>query len=260
MSLSETLIKSPHRGKWNGEDLILGESRVKNHGEVLTPPNTVSDMLDLVSEKFGCAKGFESGEFPLDKTCLEPACGTGNFLVQVLIRKLKFCKTEKDIFKAVSTIYGVDIQDDNVLESRLRLLEIVENSYETLTGIEVTEDFLKIIADVLENNIILGDTLYKGVQKRDYNSNGDVYYLEKPLNYEGGMVKLTNDGKMHTSPLIDITETYERAYFYSWSWGTYIEKEKHYLVEDDDIEDVKVNDKPKTQADYFAQFDAMFKM
>ena len=47
MSISEKLIKSPHRGKWNGEDLILNKDRVNDFGEVLTPPNIVSDMLDL---------------------------------------------------------------------------------------------------------------------------------------------------------------------------------------------------------------------
>jgi len=136
MSIAESLIKSPHRGKWNGEDLILADNRVKNHGEVLTPPNIVSDMLDLVSKEFSCETGLDTGTLPLDKTFLEPSCGTGNFLVQILNRKLKLARTEKEIFTAVSTIYGIDIQDDNVLESRLRLLEIVEEKYKTITGVK----------------------------------------------------------------------------------------------------------------------------
>ena len=152
MSIAENLIKSPHRGKWNGSDLILGKERVEDFGEVLTPANIVSDMLDLVGKEYGCALGQENGTLPIDKTFFEPACGTGNFLVQILERKLRLCKSREDIFTAVASIYAVDIQKDNVLESRLRLLEIVES-------VDSDESFLPIIADVLEKNIMGGNTL-----------------------------------------------------------------------------------------------------
>lgn len=256
MSISETLIKSPHRGSWNGEDLILADNRVKNHGEVLTPPNIVSDMLDLVSKEFSCKTGLDTGTLPLDKTFLEPSCGTGNFLVQILNRKLKLARTEKEIFTAVSTIYGIDIQDDNVLESRLRLLEIVEEKYKTITGLDVSKSFLKIIADVLEKNIILGDTLFEGTLKFE-EKDGKVVPLKTPLNFKGGMVILDNSGVIHKSNLISSTETYERAYFYEWSWGTQIEKMKCFLDEDNESEkqeEVKL----MTQAEHFAKFASMF--
>ena len=254
--LSDSLIKSPHRGNWNGEDLILADNRVKNHGEVLTPPNIVSDMLDLVSEKFSCETGLDAGVLPLDKTFLEPSCGTGNFLVQILNRKLKSARTEKDIFTSVSTIYGIDIQDDNVLESRLRLLEIVEENYKIITGLEVSESFLKIIADVLEKNIILGDTLFEGTMRFE-ERDGKVVPLKTPLSFKGGMVYLDNQGILHKSNLVISTETYERAYFYEWSWGTKIEKKKSYLYEDEDNKSVE-EPKPMTQKDYFAKFASMF--
>lgn len=256
MSIAESLINSPHRGKWNGEDLILADNRVKNHGEVLTPPNIVSDMLDLVSKEFSCETGFNTGTLPLDKTFLEPSCGTGNFLVQILDRKLKLASTEKEIFIAVSTIYGIDIQDDNVLESRLRLLEIVEEEYKTITGLDISESFLKIIADVLEKNIILGDTLFEGTLKFE-EKDGKVVPLKTPLNFKGGMVILDNSGVIHKSNLISSTETYERAYFYEWSWGTQIEKKKCFLDEDNESEkqeEVKL----MTQAEHFAKFASMF--
>ena len=256
MSIAESLIKSPHRGKWNGEDLILADNRVKNHGEVLTPPNIVSDMLDLVSKEFSCETGLNTGTLPLDKTFLEPSCGTGNFLVQILDRKLKLARTEKEIFTAVSTIYGIDIQDDNVLESRLRLLEIVEEKYKTITGHEQSESFLKIIADVLEKNIILGDTLFEGTLKFE-EKDGKVVPLKTPLKFKGGMVILDNSGTIHKSNLISSIETYERAYFYEWSWGIEIEKTKCFLDEDDGSEKQE-EVKPMTQSDYFAKFASMF--
>lgn len=254
MSISETLIKSPHRGSWNGEDLILADSRVKYHGEVLTPPNIVSDMLDLVSKNYSCEIGLDTGALPLDKTFLEPSCGTGNFLVQILKRKLKLARSEKDIFTSVSTIYGIDIQDDNVLESRLRLLEIVEENYKNITGDDISEDFLKIIAGVLENNIILGNTLFEGTLKFE-EKDGKVVPLKSPLAFKGGMVSLDNNAVIHKSKLIGRDETYERAYFYEWTWGTTIEKKKCYLDEDDSVEEEV---KPMSQSDYFAKFASMF--
>lgn len=126
MSISEKLIKSPHRGKWNGEDLILNKDRVNDFGEVLTPPNIVSDMLDLISKEYGEKLGQVEGTLPIDKTFLEPSVGTGNFVVQILQRKLRNCHSDEDIFNSVASIYGVDIQKDNVLETRLRLLEEIE--------------------------------------------------------------------------------------------------------------------------------------
>lgn len=253
--ISHLLIKSPHRSSWNGEDLTLSDNRIKSHGEVFTPPHIVSDMLDLVSKELNCNIGFDTGTLPIDKTFLEPSCGTGNFLIQILDRKLKLARTEEDIFNAVSTIYGVDIQDDNVLESRLRLLEIVEEKYKNITGDDISESFLKIIANVLENNIILGDTLYEGTLKFE-EKNGQVVPLKTPLSFKGGMVRLGNNGEIHTSNLIPSNETYERAYFYEWTWGTTLEKKKCYLDEDD--EPVKTDSRPITQSDYFAKFASMF--
>lgn len=227
-----SLVYSPLRiQEYNENDLIISRERVKKHGEVLTPPHIVSDMLDLLSKKYGCKTGREAGTYPIDKTALEPACGTGNFLVQVLERKLRLARTEKDIFMSVATLYGIDIQYDNVLESRLRMLEIVEENYKSITGVEVSESFLKIIADVLEKNIILGDFLYEGVLNFEEKEDGKIVPLKKPLKFKGGLVRLNNMGEIHRSKLISILETYERAYFYEWTWGSEIKKKKSYLDE-----------------------------
>lgn len=258
--LAERLIKSPYQEKGiSPNDLILADSRVKNYGEVFTPENTVSDMLDLLSDKYGMEQGLNTGVLPIETTVLEPSCGSGNILVQVLKRKLKSAKTSTDILRAVSSIYGVDIKDDNVLECRLRLLKIVELFYESLTGVAVSEEFLKIVADILEDNIVLGNTVYKGLQKKDYNKNGDVYNLDKPIEFHGGLVELTNSGDLKVSPLVTDKDLYERLYFYEWTWKEGVlepvSKIKSYF--DEDLE-VKSEPVLKSQSDLFSSFDTMF--
>ena len=90
------------------------KTRVKALGEVFTPPELVDEMLDKLPQDLWTDP---------NKSFLEPACGNGNFLAEILSRKLKNKKTSK--LKALQTIYGVDIMEDNVLESRQRLLDIV---------------------------------------------------------------------------------------------------------------------------------------
>src|SRR5256885_11968750 len=103
--------------------LIKSKKRVADHGEVFTPAWVVEAMLDLV-------KG-ESER--IDSRFLEPACGSGNFLVQVLRRKLaavelKFGKSdfEKRHYSllALMCIYGIELLPDNITECRANLLEI----------------------------------------------------------------------------------------------------------------------------------------
>src|SRR5665213_4599017 len=103
--------------------LIKSRERVVNHGEVFTPAWMVEAMLDLVKA--------ESER--IDSRFLEPACGSGNFLVKVLQRKLgaveaKYGKSdfEKQKFAllAVMCIYGIELLADNIAECRANLLEL----------------------------------------------------------------------------------------------------------------------------------------
>lgn len=79
--------------------LIKSKKRVKDFAEVFTPDFIVKDMCDLIPSEIW--QNIES-------TFLEPACGTGNFLVEIMSRKYLLCKTEKDGLKALNTIVGVD--------------------------------------------------------------------------------------------------------------------------------------------------------
>lgn len=97
------------------QSLTKSKARVKALGEVFTPPELVNEMLDhLPPEAFTDPA----------KTFLDPACGTGNFLVEVVRRKMAGGSTP---LQALSTTYGVDIMEDNVQECRQRLLDAAGN-------------------------------------------------------------------------------------------------------------------------------------
>ena len=103
------------------QQLIKSKKRVADHGEVFTNNREVNAMLDLVKHETE----------RIDSRFLEPACGNGNFLAEVLSRKLKVVNRrygknqmewERYAILAVSSIYGVDILEDNATECRERLL------------------------------------------------------------------------------------------------------------------------------------------
>ena len=107
---------------------VKSRKRVADHGEVFTSEREVNAMLDLVKQETE----------RIDSRFLEPACGTGNFLAEILNRKLKVVKKrysnnkldyEKYAVLAITSIYGVDILEDNVLECRNRMFSIFNDEY-----------------------------------------------------------------------------------------------------------------------------------
>ena len=97
------------------DKLIKSQERVRKFAEVFTPDWLVRKMVDLLPEE-----AFEAG-----KTVLEPACGEGAFLADILRRKLARVKPGSDeAFLALASLYGVDIQADNVAACRRRVLDI----------------------------------------------------------------------------------------------------------------------------------------
>lgn len=109
--------------------LIKSRDRVQEHGEVFTPPFIVADMLALVESK---VKNIES-------RFLEPACGDGNFLAAILEARLNLLdkkyrchqpEWERQAFFAVSSLYGIELLQDNVERCRKRLFSVFRMHYE----------------------------------------------------------------------------------------------------------------------------------
>lgn len=132
--------------------------RVIDHGEVFTPPGLVRDMLDLVEHE--CAR--------VDSRFLEPACGDGNFLAEVLHRKLGSVtrqsrsnrpKWERDAILAVCSLYGIDLLVDNIVTCRARLLAVLLSTHEEQFDERLPEPARLSAEFILSRNILQGDAL-----------------------------------------------------------------------------------------------------
>lgn len=134
------------------------KTRVANHGEVFTHKREVNAMLDLVKQETE----------RIESRFLEPACGNGNFLAEILNRKLdvvegKYKRNQLEFERysclAVSSIYGIDILEDNVLECRERLLKIFDERYSKLYKTNTKNECKRSAEFILDQNIIWGDAL-----------------------------------------------------------------------------------------------------
>lgn len=137
---------------------IKSRKRVSDHGEVFTSDREVNAMLDLVKD--------ESER--IDSRFLEPACGDGNFTTAILKRKLasvehQYGKSPSDYERysivALSSIYGVDILEDNVLECQKRLYDVWNKEYEIHCGSETDDECREAARYILSRNILCGDAL-----------------------------------------------------------------------------------------------------
>ena len=135
-------------------NLVKSKQRVADHGEVFTPEWMVEAMLDLVK-----------GETErIDSRFLEPACGSGNFLVKVLRRKLvavEFKYGKSDFEKrhyallAMMCIYGIELLEDNIAECRANMLEILADHLK----LDASQDLYRAASNVLSQNLVHGDAL-----------------------------------------------------------------------------------------------------
>jgi len=134
--------------------LVRSKKRVADHGEVFTPAWLVDNMLDLMK-----------GETErIDSRFLEPACGSGNFLVQVLIRRLaaverRYGKSPFDkrhyALLGLMCIYGIELLEDNIAECREEML-IPFTEYLELNE---SDDLYRAASYVLDVNIVRADAL-----------------------------------------------------------------------------------------------------
>ena len=134
--------------------LVKSKQRVADHGEVFTPAWMVEAMLDLVK-----------GETErIDSRFLESACGDGNFLTQILRRKLaavelKYAKSDFErqhyALLALMCIYGIELLPDNIAECRANLLEI----FAEYLNLAPADDLYRAAFLVLSQNLVHGDAL-----------------------------------------------------------------------------------------------------
>jgi type I restriction-modification system DNA methylase subunit len=128
------------------EKLIKSKKRVKEHGEVFTPMWMVRKMVDLV----------DSDAKKPSKTFLEPACGDGRFLCEILERRLAVAKSGQESLLAVSTLYGIELLPDNVESAKNNLLFTFLKFSES----KDIETHLKA-AEIIDRNIVCGNALTK---------------------------------------------------------------------------------------------------
>ena len=137
---------------------VKSKERVAERGEVFTADREVKAMCDLVKDE--CER--------IDSRFLEPACGDGNFLAEILTRKLTVVKKkykssnyEFELFSvvAVTSIYGIDIMMDNVEACRERMFRIWNKAYTAKCKSEASDEVRSAVRHILSKNIVLGNAL-----------------------------------------------------------------------------------------------------
>lgn len=141
-----------------GERLVKSKERVQKFAEVYTPNWVVKDMVALTNAAV------------VSTTILEPACGNGNFLVEILRQKLNNSKNDNDALTSLSSLYGIDIQDDNVEECKQRLTETFLQYYPNIDS--------TVIRDILDKNIVCGNFLTKRYYKDGKELDKTIWYLD----------------------------------------------------------------------------------
>ncbi len=134
------------------------KQRVRDHGEVFTAEREVKAMCDLVHDE--CER--------IDSRFLEPACGNGNFLAEILSRKLATVKKlyksnpydyERYAVLAVTSIYGVEILADNAEECRKRLFDLWDMEYSAVCKKAANDETREAVRYILSKNILCGNAL-----------------------------------------------------------------------------------------------------
>jgi len=140
------------------EQQVKSKQRVAEHGEVFTAEREVNAMLDLVKPETE----------RIDSRFLEPACGEGAFLTEILRRKLAVVKAnyrkspsdyERYSVLAVTSIYGVDILEDNTVACRRKLFDIWDKEYTANAKKQANDQCREAVKFILSKNILCGDAL-----------------------------------------------------------------------------------------------------
>ena len=164
--------------------------RVIDHGEVFTPPELVNDMLDLPGISDECLR--------LDARFLEPACGDGNFLAEVLHRRLntvnkkhpksELVPWERNALCGLANLYGIELLPDNVQACRNRLVDVFEDIYQSQFKSEARPEVVDAARHIVRCNILHGDALAKASQEGSTEEPSPLVFTEWSL-LTGGLFK-----------------------------------------------------------------------
>ncbi len=151
---SKVAENSSDKKSFSVEKGFKTRERVRDRGEVFTAEREVNNILALTQATSNRYWRF-----------LEPACGNGNFLEAILRQRLEHLKQDKvewnvknrefSVLKVLSTIYGVDIAEDNISECKKRLRGVVFDYLPKKT----TKEFLFALEEIMNTNLIVGDML-----------------------------------------------------------------------------------------------------
>lgn len=134
-------------------NIIKSKERVKKCAEVFTPIHIVKKMIDMVEYE-----GKETDVWEIGKTWMEPSCGNGVFIGEIVRRKLRMCSSLEQGASALKDVYAIDIQQDNVEQARCQAMgQFVV--WCTTKGFEINTSFLKHVFSIVEKNFIVGDFL-----------------------------------------------------------------------------------------------------
>jgi hypothetical protein len=192
---------------------IVSKQRVQDHGEVFTPNELVGQMLNLVSSE--CERE--------DSRFLEPACGNGNFLAEVLQRRLinvtirhrSQTQWEVHALLGLSCLYGIELLPDNVGACRQRLVDIFMKHYASLFTDKINFDVQRAAHTIMSVNIILGDAL--AMTSEELGRKGQPIlmtewalvgrgYLKRSVYEYKGLSPLDENGSLFDSPRNEISD------------------------------------------------------
>lgn len=201
---------------------VKSKQRVAAHGEVFTAEREVKAMCDLVADE--CSR--------IDSRFLEPACGDGNFLAEVLSRKLAACQKkygrpllrpdyERSSVNAVMSIYGVELLPDNAEACRERLFAIWNKAYTENCGTAASNECHEVVKFILAKNILCGDAL---AMKRD---NGQPIIFAEWSFIDGANVKRRD---FRLDQLIEANEKAKKGWLPLGLKGVGYDEEKHEFI------------------------------
>lgn len=167
---------------------VKSRKRVSEHGEVFTNEREINAMLDLTYQETQ----------RIDSRFLEPACGDGNFLIEILKRKLKVAGQkykrstydyERFVLLALGSIYGVELLEDNAIACRQRLFNYWHKEYKSKVKDEYSEETVSSAKFILKKNIVCGNALsLKCVDENGQDTDIPIVFSEWTFPF--------NDGRM----------------------------------------------------------------